>query len=297
MIDFLDFWKRRVERHLVIRLMLTVLGFLLVSEGADAAKCLPESEFAQHQKNLYSHVHEIRREDGAIVSLYLFEDSSDPLQMFEKFLEVIRKGGGCILSVSFLNRQQLDERYKIFASWSELVEGASGDNEGLTEGEAEEFTEADVSRYTLPDHFRIPKVYAGPSRRPDFKGRDKDFALFKTRISDAMKQGVTFAGEYSVAQFGCGTGCTRVVVANNRTGQLYGFPRGGEFNQALTLEFEPTSKLMLARWYTDSLWETCVIEALVFEEGKWLAEEAIAGKGDEVCEGGVAAGAAKARGY
>ncbi len=145
--------------------------------------------------------------------------------------------------------------------------------------------------------FPVAKTYRGKPAKPEFNGKSKGFASFKTRIMDAMKGGVTFAGDYSVAQFGCGTGCTTVIVANNRTGQLHGLPRGGEFNQALALEFEPTSKLMLARWYTDSLWETCVIEALVFEEGKWLAEEAIAGKGDEVCEGGVAAGAAKARGY
>lgn len=67
-----------------------------------------------------------------------------------------------------------------------------------------------------------------------------------------MKDGSGFAGEYSVIQFGCGTGCTSVVVANNRTGQLFSFPRGGEFNQGLTLEFNVNSNLMVARWYTDS---------------------------------------------
>lgn len=145
--------------------------------------------------------------------------------------------------------------------------------------------------------FPVAKTYRGKPAKPEFNGKSKGFSSFKTRIIDAMKGGVTFAGEYSVAQFGCGTGCTTVIVANNRTGQLYGFPRGGEFNQALTLEYELNSNLMLARWYTDSFWETCIIEAFVFEEGKWIAQDALAGKGEDDCEGSVAAGATKARGY
>lgn len=145
--------------------------------------------------------------------------------------------------------------------------------------------------------YSVDHVYQGKLRLPDYGGRDKDFALFKTRITNEMKRGVTFAGEYSVTQFGCGTGCTSVIVANNRTGQLYSFPRGGEFNQALTLEFKASSNLMLVRWYTDSFWETCVFEALIFEGGRWIANDALAGKGEDVCEGSVAAGAAKARGF
>jgi hypothetical protein len=145
--------------------------------------------------------------------------------------------------------------------------------------------------------YRVPDIYRSKPQLPDFKGRDKDFALFKTRIVDAMKKGVTFAGQYSTVQFGCGTGCSQVVVANNRTGQLYDFPRGGENNQALTLEYTVDSNLMLARWYTDSLWETCIIESFVLDGGRWIAKEALAGKGGEICEGGIAGGAVKARSF
>lgn len=143
---------------------------------------------------------------------------------------------------------------------------------------------------------RVNVIYQGKLHLPDFKGRDKNFAPFKTRITAEMKAGVTFAGEYSVAQFGCGTGCTGVVVANNRTGQLYDFPRGGEFNQGLELQFALDSNLMLARWFTDSVWETCIFEAFVFDDGNWVSKEAFAGKGEKVCSGEVATGAAKAHG-
>ncbi|MDX0999925.1 hypothetical protein GOE20_03175 [Sinorhizobium medicae] len=145
--------------------------------------------------------------------------------------------------------------------------------------------------------FPAGKTYVGPTRKPDFKARDKEFSSFRTRILEGMKDGPRFAGEYSVIQFGCGTGCSGVVVANNRTGQLYSFPRGGEFNQALTLDFNIDSKLMVARWYTDSFWETCVIESFLMDDGKWIAKDALASKGDGTCSGDVSEGVAKARGY
>lgn len=144
---------------------------------------------------------------------------------------------------------------------------------------------------------RVDEVYEGKLRLPDFKGRDKDFAPFKTRITEAMKAGVTFAGEYSITQFGCGTGCSNVVVANNRTGQLYSFPRGGENNQGLELKFDRHSNLMVARWYTDSLWGTCVFESFVFNDGRWIAGDALASKEDEACSGDVIVGINKARGH
>jgi hypothetical protein len=153
-----------------------------------------------------------------------------------------------------------------------------------------------ADRFDFNEHL-VAKVFKGKLQLPDFKGRDKEFADFRTRITETMKAGVTFAGEFSVVQFGCGSGCSGVVVANNRTGQLFGFPRGGEFNQALTLEYKANSRLMLARWYTDSLWETCVVESFVLDEGRWIAMAALAGKASDVCEVGIAAGAETARGF
>ncbi|MCV9960283.1 hypothetical protein OIU34_00070 [Pararhizobium sp. BT-229] len=142
--------------------------------------------------------------------------------------------------------------------------------------------------------YTVDKVYTGKPHAPKFVGNNERLSSFKTRIKDAMAGGSVFAGEFSVAQFGCGTGCTSVIVANNRTGDLYSFPRGGESNQALTLAFTAKSNLMVARWYTDSLWETCVFESFLFDDGKWIAKAAIASKGDEICSADVAQGAKKA---
>ena len=145
--------------------------------------------------------------------------------------------------------------------------------------------------------YPVDKVYTGKPHAPQFVGDNKGLSSSETRIKDAMAAGSGFAGEYSVAQFGCGTGCASVVVANNRTGELYPFPRGGESNQALTLAFTAKSNLMVARWYTDSLWETCVFESFLFDDGKWVAKDAIASKGDETCSGDVVQGAMRAKAF
>lgn len=143
------------------------------------------------------------------------------------------------------------------------------------------------------NEYRVAKVYTGKLKLPDFKGRDKGFADYRTRITEAMKMGVTFAGEHSVMEAGCGSGCKNVVVANNRTGQLYRFPRGGENNQALTLQFEPDSNLMLVRWATDPSWKTCIFETYLFADGHWIPKEAFASQtynGPDPCGNEVQAG-------
>jgi hypothetical protein len=111
-------------------------------------------------------------------------------------------------------------------------------------------------------------VYRGKAAKPDFSGGNAHFKSFRTRIREGMAQGPDFAGEFSVIQFGCGTGCSSVVVANNRTGQPYDFPRGGEDNMYLTLKYHIDSRLMVAQWGSyDS--GKCLMEYFDFSRGIW----------------------------
>ena len=52
-------------------------------------------------------------------------------------------------------------------------------------------------------------VFQGPVVYPDFAGAQKPYANFRTRLTDAAKGGVNFAGHYALVQFGCGMGCTQ----------------------------------------------------------------------------------------
>ncbi len=127
-----------------------------------------------------------------------------------------------------------------------------------------------VAEFQKPDAagFPVERLYKGKASKPDFTGENADFKNFRTRIREGMAQGPDFAGEFSVIQFGCGTGCSMVIVANNRTGKPYAFPRGGEDNMYLNLKYKLDSRLMAAQWGSyDS--GKCYIEYFDFAKGAW----------------------------
>ncbi len=49
---------------------------------------------------------------------------------------------------------------------------------------------------------------------------------FRTVITTAEKQGPNFAGNYTVATWGCGTGCQEFAVINAKTGEIIHYPNG-----------------------------------------------------------------------
>ena len=122
------------------------------------------------------------------------------------------------------------------------------------------------------EQFGVASAYSGKTALPDFKGRERAFKDFRIRIVDGMKNGPNFAGTFSVVQFGCGTGCTFVVIANNKTAELYNFPRGGEDNMYLQLNFELKSRLIVAQW---SDGDNCILEDFewIGKERKFLANK------------------------
>ncbi|WP_426237544.1 hypothetical protein [Pararhizobium sp. DWP1-1-3] len=99
-----------------------------------------------------------------------------------------------------------------------------------------------------PDDYSVEDIFTGKTKLPDFKARDAKFNSFRTRIRNALNGGLNFAGEYSVVQIGCGKGCTFVVVASNRTGQPFNFPRGGEDSMYLSLKYQLSSRLFTTQW-------------------------------------------------
>jgi hypothetical protein len=124
--------------------------------------------------------------------------------------------------------------------------------------------------------------FTGKTVLPDFKGRDRDFNNFRTRIRNGMRDGPNFAGHYSLIQIGCGTGCTFVVIADNNTGRPASFPRGGEDNMYLTLDYRRDSRLLAAQWL-DSESDICVIEFFDFDRDKWTPISKTTVGGDDAC--------------
>jgi hypothetical protein len=54
----------------------------------------------------------------------------------------------------------------------------------------------------------------------DFK-KNPDARTFRTRLSEALRRGVDFAGHYVVAGWGCGTGCILGAIIDARTGNVF----------------------------------------------------------------------------
>jgi hypothetical protein len=119
-----------------------------------------------------------------------------------------------------------------------------------------------------PSDFPVQRVYRGKPAKADFSGENAHFRDFRTRIRQGMATGPNFAGEYSVIQFGCGTGCSSVIVANNRSGRPYTFPRGGEDNMYLALKYKLDSRLMIAQWGSYESGK-CYMEYFDFTDGGW----------------------------
>jgi hypothetical protein len=118
------------------------------------------------------------------------------------------------------------------------------------------------------EKFAVTPVYKGSTHFPQFKGRDRLFNDMQTRIRGGLKEGPNFAGKFSVIEVGCGAECRGVFIADNKTGQVFNFPRGGEENTGLGLLYDIDSRLMVAQW-KDYDADACNIE--YFE---WTGKEA-----------------------
>ena len=119
-----------------------------------------------------------------------------------------------------------------------------------------------------PASFPVHARFAGKTVMPDFRGRDREFSSFRTRIRDGMREGPNFAGRYTLIQIGCGAGCSFVILADNQTGRPVSFPRGGEEHMYLSLDYRRDSRLVAAQWL-DNGTSKCVVEFFDFDKDAW----------------------------
>lgn len=116
--------------------------------------------------------------------------------------------------------------------------------------------------------FPVQGRFTGKTVLPDFKRRDREFNSFRTRIREGMREGPNFAGHYTLIQIGCGAGCSFAIVADNQTGRPASFPRGGEDNMYLTLDYSRDSRLVAVQWLSYEV-NKCFIEFFDFDRNTW----------------------------
>lgn len=259
---------------------LSGISFLAVVVSATVANsaCLKEADVQRHNADLKSHSENVGRKDGSVVSIYRQKGSA-------RFVEVVRQNR-CIATIKVLSADELDRRYDLMASlWDEraIAQQEAIDNEGMDEGDDTEVVSDSDLPFLSMDRFPVSGIYSGPIRLPDFRGRDRDFATFRTRISNGMKAGVNFSGQYAITQIGCGSSCSIAFVSDLKTGQQFRFPYGGEEAGPMMLKHGADSRLLIATWRDG---DQCVLESMIFNGRTWesLAKHTI-GDPDACYEG------------
>lgn len=118
---------------------------------------------------------------------------------------------------------------------------------------------------TFTDHLVPP--YSGEVVMPDFSGSESEFRTFRTRIAEGIhKQGISFAGHWTLIEIGCGTNCQFGYAVDLSDGSITPMPIGGEGYGDTQLYHEPYSNLLKATWTTGWAPEgRCMI-------GQWLLE-------------------------
>lgn len=91
-------------------------------------------------------------------------------------------------------------------------------------------------------------IYRGKAAKLHFSQADGS-SMFRTRITQDIKAGINFGGEYSVVEIGCGSSCMNAFVVNLKTGTIIRFPLGGEPNYQMQLNYSVKSRLIKAIWH------------------------------------------------
>ncbi|MGU3326097.1 hypothetical protein ACLBXB_04090 [Methylobacterium mesophilicum] len=103
--------------------------------------------------------------------------------------------------------------------------------------------------------------YRGPIGLPDFRGRDRQHASYRTRILAGAKAGPNFAGHLALVPIGCGSSCVFVPVVDVQTGRVLDSPLGGEDMLSLDMKYQIDSRLIAARYISN---ERCKFEEIVW---------------------------------
>src|SRR5512140_2109705 len=71
-----------------------------------------------------------------------------------------------------------------------------------------------------PTFSKYPAAVEKPRvKSVDFR-HDASARSFRTRLTEAFRGGVNFAGHYVLVGWGCGTGCTNGAIIDTRTGKV-----------------------------------------------------------------------------
>jgi hypothetical protein len=102
-----------------------------------------------------------------------------------------------------------------------------------------------------PEQYKVAVSKSKP-KPINFRGNSRA-RMFRTRLNQALKGGVNFAGHYIFASWGCGTSCVQGAIIDTKTGQVY-FPEetgvmtfGFLENDDIPLQYKKDSRLFILK--------------------------------------------------
>lgn len=88
------------------------------------------------------------------------------------------------------------------------------------------------------EKYKVP-IYNGTLKEPNFKSLPGS-KMFITRITEGCKEGINFAGKYTLITWGCGSTCQSGVIVDRTNGKIY-----DDYLTAYGSEFRKDSKLII----------------------------------------------------
>lgn len=107
-------------------------------------------------------------------------------------------------------------------------------------------------------------IYRGSTVAPDFNGSEREYAEYRTLLTDSYKSGVNFAGHYHLTFMRVGTGGFLGWIINLKNGAISPLPFGESFAQ---MKFYQDSRLAVL------VWEDFSAEQCHFEGFEWTQRE------------------------
>jgi hypothetical protein len=105
---------------------------------------------------------------------------------------------------------------------------------------------AEPTRAPSFEDYSVREVYRGPAARLVLDAPDE--RAYRTRIREAVQEGMNFAGHYVMATWGCGVVCTMGAVVDLRTGAVTMLPFTiccYQDDVNLPIEYGPDSRLVV----------------------------------------------------
>lgn len=84
-------------------------------------------------------------------------------------------------------------------------------------------------------------IYTGPLASVRFDGNFPEARMFRTKIIEAAQQGPNFAGHYTVATWGCASGCQQHAVVDAQSGNIVSFGLMTEMG----LKYYPNNRILI----------------------------------------------------